>query len=57
MTVMAESESIILNEQNCGSCFFFSMHCLQSHPAFTEYQDLLEDLEEKLSSVANVEEK
>lgn len=37
--------------------FFFSMHCLQSHPAFTEYQDLLEDLEEKLSSVANVEEK
>ncbi|KAJ1378646.1 Ribosome control protein 1 [Sesbania bispinosa] len=30
---------------------------LQSHPAFTEYQDLLEDLEEKLSSVANVEEK
>lgn len=37
--------------------FLFSMHCLQSHPAFTEYQDLLEDLEEKLSSVANVEEK
>ncbi|XP_027350147.1 RAB6A-GEF complex partner protein 1-like isoform X2 [Abrus precatorius] len=30
---------------------------LQSHPAFTEYQDLLEDLEEKLSSVANVERK
>ncbi|XP_061361240.1 uncharacterized protein LOC133305118 isoform X4 [Gastrolobium bilobum] len=29
---------------------------LQSHPAFTEYQDLLEDLEQKLSSVANVEE-
>ncbi|KAK7295112.1 hypothetical protein RJT34_18016 [Clitoria ternatea] len=28
---------------------------LQSHPAFTEYQDLLEDLQEKLSSVANVE--
>ncbi|XP_045793411.1 guanine nucleotide exchange factor subunit RIC1-like [Trifolium pratense] len=30
---------------------------LQSHPAFIEYQDLLEDLEEKLSSVANEEEK
>ncbi|CAK8542406.1 unnamed protein product [Lathyrus sativus] len=29
---------------------------LQSHPAFTEYQDLLEDLEEKLSSVTNEEE-
>ncbi|KAH1199782.1 RAB6A-GEF complex partner protein 1 [Glycine max] len=28
---------------------------LESHPAFTEYQDLLEDLEERLSSVANVE--
>ncbi|KAH1235043.1 hypothetical protein GLYMA_09G256700v4 [Glycine max] len=28
---------------------------LESHPAFTEYQDLLEDLEESLSSVANVE--
>ncbi|XP_020218579.1 RAB6A-GEF complex partner protein 1 [Cajanus cajan] len=30
---------------------------LESHPAFTEYQDLLVDLEEKLSSVANVVEK
>lgn len=30
---------------------------LQSHPAFIEYQDLLEDLEDKLSSVANEEEK
>ncbi|KAK7250793.1 hypothetical protein RIF29_33472 [Crotalaria pallida] len=30
---------------------------LQSHPAFAEYQDLLEELQEKLSSVANVEEK
>ncbi|XP_062156067.1 uncharacterized protein LOC133863927 isoform X1 [Alnus glutinosa] len=28
---------------------------LQSHPAFAEYHDLLEDLEEKLSSVANLE--
>ncbi|KAK7394736.1 hypothetical protein VNO78_15273 [Psophocarpus tetragonolobus] len=28
---------------------------LESHSAFTEYQDLLADLEEKLSSVANVE--
>ncbi|CAJ1820340.1 unnamed protein product [Sphenostylis stenocarpa] len=27
---------------------------LESHPAFTEYQDLLTDLEERLSSVANV---
>ncbi|XP_019428899.1 PREDICTED: uncharacterized protein LOC109336636 [Lupinus angustifolius] len=30
---------------------------LQSHPAFAEYQDLLEELEEKLLSVANMEEK
>ncbi|KAG6725467.1 hypothetical protein I3842_02G033700 [Carya illinoinensis] len=30
---------------------------LQSHLAFSEYHDLLEDLEEKLSSVANLEEK
>uniref|UniRef100_A0A2N9F0P2 RIC1 C-terminal alpha solenoid region domain-containing protein n=1 Tax=Fagus sylvatica TaxID=28930 RepID=A0A2N9F0P2_FAGSY len=30
---------------------------LQSHPAFVEYHDLLEDLEEKLSSVVNLEEK
>ena len=29
----------------------------QSHPAFVEYHDLLEDLEEKLSSVVNLEEK
>ena len=27
----------------------------QSHPVFAEYHDLLEDLEEKLSSVANLE--
>jgi len=27
----------------------------QSHPAFTEYQDLLADLEERLSSVPNVQ--
>lgn len=27
----------------------------QSHPVFTEYHDLLEDLEEKLSSVTNLE--
>ncbi|CAL0303289.1 unnamed protein product [Lupinus luteus] len=30
---------------------------LQSHPAFAEYQDLLEELEEKLLSVANMEQK
>ncbi|OIV90501.1 hypothetical protein TanjilG_32378 [Lupinus angustifolius] len=29
----------------------------ESHPAFAEYQDLLEELEEKLLSVANMEEK
>ncbi|ESW11798.1 hypothetical protein PHAVU_008G060200 [Phaseolus vulgaris] len=28
---------------------------MESHPAFTEYQDLLADLEERLSSVPNVE--
>nr|XP_023871488.1 uncharacterized protein LOC111984068 [Quercus suber] len=28
---------------------------LQSHPVFAEYHDLLEDLEEKLSSVTNLE--
>jgi len=44
----------ILNEQNCVLLVFYA---LQSHPAFTEYQDLLEDLEDKLSSVANEEEK
>lgn len=30
---------------------------LQSHPSFAEYHDLLDDLEEKLSSTANAEEK
>ncbi|KAI4355111.1 hypothetical protein L6164_003915 [Bauhinia variegata] len=30
---------------------------LQSHPAFSEYHDVLQDLEEKLSSVANLEDK
>ncbi|KAK9018603.1 hypothetical protein V6N11_001574 [Hibiscus sabdariffa] len=30
---------------------------LQSHPSFAEYHDLLDDLEEKLSSPANSEEK
>nr|AFK35701.1 unknown [Lotus japonicus] len=30
---------------------------LQSHPSFTEYQDLVEDLEEKLASFTNEEEK
>ncbi|KAL1360481.1 hypothetical protein HN51_005866 [Arachis hypogaea] len=29
---------------------------LQSHPTFVEYQDLLEDLEQKLSSISNREE-
>ncbi|XLU99528.1 hypothetical protein S245_013868 [Arachis hypogaea] len=29
---------------------------LQSHPIFVEYQDLLEDLEHKLSSISNTEE-
>jgi hypothetical protein len=37
--------------------FLLVFYALQSHPAFIEYQDLLEDLEEKLSSVANEEEK
>ena len=36
---------------------FCSMYALQSHPAFAEYHDLLEDLEDKLSSLANLEEK
>ncbi|KAJ0053216.1 hypothetical protein Pint_00472 [Pistacia integerrima] len=30
---------------------------LQSHPTFAEYQDLLEALEERLTSVANMEDK
>lgn len=44
---------VYLNEQNL--MFLSVFYALQSHPAFIEYQDLLADLEEKLSSVANVE--
>ena len=44
---------VYLNEQNM--MFLSVFYEQQSHPAFTEYQDLLEDLEERLSSVANVE--
>lgn len=55
MMYMIVTAECILNEQNCASCWFF--YALQSHPAFIEYQDLLEDLEDKLSSVANEEEK
>lgn len=41
----------------CISHFPLLIYDLQSHPAFAEYHDLLEDLEEKLASVANLEEK
>lgn len=43
----------MLKEENLW--FLHVIYVLQSHPAFAEYQDLLEELEEKLSSVADVE--
>lgn len=53
----ANHKNLYLTNKIVGPACFWIFYALQSHPAFTEYQDLLEDLEEKLASVANEEEK